>query len=162
MGLTVIISLALLVAYVLVTAILTELPPSLSNTFYQLEENKKNTGYLFTLLCWGVGISVVMPMLKLSEGRWFQFIAFFAGGALCFVGAAPQFKSIDRQVHLIAAGLCAAATVTWVILMGLWYVPALWFAVFGAVATKNKPRLTFWLEMAAFCSAYHALLLIII
>jgi hypothetical protein len=161
MTLLVYLSLAVLVTYVSLTAILTTLPPSLSNTYYQLEDTHRNTGYLFTLLCWTVGISVMAPMIELSEGKWFQFMAFFAGSALCFVGAAPRFKSIDRKVHMIAAALCAVATIAWTILFGYWWIPAAWVGFFGGVSVLDPRRRTFWLEMAAFATAYTALLIIL-
>jgi hypothetical protein len=161
MTLFVYISLLVLVAYVAVTAVLTTLPPSLSNTYYQLEATRKNTGYLFTLLCWGIGVSVMAPMLELSEGRWFQFLAFFAGGALCFVGAAPRFKTIEHRIHTISAALCALATIIWTVLMGYWWIPAVWIGFFSGVSVLDPHRRTFWLEMAAFATAYHVLLIII-
>jgi hypothetical protein len=153
-------SLATLATYVALTAILTGLPPSLSNTFYQLEAKGRNWGYLFTLLCYIVGISVMAAMLEACEGRWFQFIAFFAGGALCFTGTAPRFKAEEHRIHCISAAVCAGATVIWIALMGLVWVPCMWFGFFGAVGVWNRSRLTFWLEMAAFAAAYHALLIL--
>jgi hypothetical protein len=153
-------SFLVLVTYVLLTACLTGLPPSLSNTYYQLEAIKKNTGAFFTLLCWAVGFSVVAAMLEISEGKWFQFIAFFAGAALCLVGAAPRFKAEEHRIHCLAAAVAAGAAVIWIILIGLWWIPLLWFSVYGIIIYKDRGRATFWGEMAGFTSAYHALYLL--
>jgi hypothetical protein len=100
----------------------------------------------------------MMPvLLQESDGKWFQFMAFFAVCALAFVGAAPHFKGFDRPVHMTAAALCAINLITWAILMGFWLVVALYVSLLIIIvfAFKQQHHRMFWAEMACFAAAYH-------
>jgi hypothetical protein len=92
-----IISFAIFAIYVMYIFIKYGVRPSLSDSFY-------SAGYLFTGWCFVIGISVTAVMLELSEGKWYQFIAFLAGSGLCLVGAAPRFKAYERTTHYVGGG----------------------------------------------------------
>lgn len=68
---------------------------SISHSYYVLP---KNLRFLFTLFCWGYGIPAIIvgstPLL------------FFAGAAICFVGAAAAYREdMTEWVHIISAML---------------------------------------------------------
>ena len=86
------------------------IPKSLSDTFYYYQGIKKGLGYIFTAMMFSMAGLLMPGWLTISDSMpgWehnFTFLAFFAAGAIAFVGAAPAFKNIgiERKVHMIAA-----------------------------------------------------------
>ena len=70
--------------------------PSISESWYRLPLKLKG---LFTLFTWGIGI----PMMFYGP-----LTLFISGAALCFVGAATQFKitaAYTRLIHYTGAGI---------------------------------------------------------
>ena len=69
---------------------------SISESYYHLPENRQ---WVFTLVTWGYAIPL---MIVGSTG-----LMFFAGAFICFVGAAPGFKTVtddmENKVHVIGA-----------------------------------------------------------
>jgi hypothetical protein len=158
----------LLLCYVTVISARYGVPESLSNSYNLLEETRPNLGWLFTALCFIEAIAVAFAMFEYSEGKWFQFTAFFAIGGLALVGAAPKYKEHERTAHFTGAIMSGVASSAWVILMGYWVilrfalgVYAVYFAV-GWLRNKGKDtplRATFWGEMALFASQFAALII---
>jgi hypothetical protein len=135
-------------------------PGSFSETFYLLNERKKDLGYLFTLWCYAVGISVMIVMMNYSEGKWYQFLPFFAGGALCFTGTAPLFKGREKTIHFVSASVCAAIALLWMYLEGYWLIPFEALAIYLLLMEISGKRcLTFYLESVVFESCYTVLML---
>jgi hypothetical protein len=134
------------------------IPASVSDSFYLLNSKKKGAGYLFTIWCYIIGISVMAVMFDASDGRWFQFLSLFAGGGLCFVGTAPLFKAHERTIHFASAGTCAIASLLWIVLMGYWFVPAGF--LLSSLFTVKSGEYMFWAESALFDSMYVTLFLI--
>jgi hypothetical protein len=111
-----ILTILLFVAYTALTCCLAGgLPYSYSDSFYAYEARGAGLGYSFTVWCFVTGIAMMAMMLQLSEGQWWQFLGFLAGGGLCFVGAAPLFKSREKVIHSVSAGVCAFAASLWMI-----------------------------------------------
>jgi hypothetical protein len=133
------------------------IPASVSDSFYLLNSKRKGAGYLFTIWCYIIGISVMAMMLDASDGRWFQFLSLFAGGGLCFVGTAPLFKSHERVIHFVSAATCAVASLAWIALMGYWFVPFGWALL---IFTFARNKYMFWGEIALFNSMYTTLLIL--
>jgi hypothetical protein len=131
-------------------------PPSVSENFYLLESREKGLGYLFFAWCAAIGMSVMAVMIEYSAGRPFQFLAFLAGGALCFTGAAPAFKGHERIIHYASAGICALAAVLWVALMG--YACVLLAAVLPLLLIKRN--IIFRAETALFLAVYVSLFIL--
>jgi hypothetical protein len=153
-----ILSFAVFAAYLTAVAALFGVPASVSDSFYLLNGRKPGTGYVFTGWCWLVAFSVTAMMAQLSEGRWWQFLSLFAGGGLCFVGAAPVFRSHERTVHYVSAGVCAAAALAWMTLAGFWWMPVKYLIValiYGVITKKY----VFCIETALFLSMYSVLFL---
>jgi hypothetical protein len=121
--------------------------PSISDSFY-------GVGWLFTIWCFVVGISVAAMLLDLSEGKWWQFLSFFAGGGLCLVGAAPRFKTFEAKTHFTGAATCAVSAVIWMILAGWWIVPTVAVVIAAGVSWKYPQSKVLWFELAAFTSTF--------
>ena len=122
---------------------------SLSATYYKVKKP-----YLFQLALGLTGFLMMIYLLEMTAGKWYQFLSFFATSALIFVAFAPKFKDIlEGKVHVAAAMVSAIAALTLIVLMGYWYVPILPFLASVFIIRKwgNK---TYWLEMVCFSSIY--------
>lgn len=152
-------SLLVTVIYITYVVFLFGVPKSISDTYYKLENRKKGTGILFTMWTWTAGLPLLVAWLNLSESSHQPF-AFFACGALMFVGAAAQFKqSLTEMVHYVSAAICVASALTWVVLVGYWYIPTITFAICIGIALKYSKWIT-WIEIAALVSTYLTLLIL--
>ena len=98
---------------------------SLSATYYKVKKP-----YLFQLALGITGFLMMVYLLDLTAGKWYQFLSFFATSALIFVAFAPDYKQmLEGEVHVAAAMVSAIAALTLIVLMGYWYVPILPFLV---------------------------------
>ena len=145
-------------AYIAAAVLLFGVPASISDSFYLLEIRHRGLGYVFTLWCLVVALTVSAAMLEVSAGEWWQFLVLLAGGGLAFGGAAPLFKSHERVIHYVSAGVCAVAAVAWMAVCGYWYVPAAGLTACATVARRTG-RTVFRIETALFLSMYIVLLL---
>ena len=122
---------------------------SLSATFYKVKKP-----YLFQLALGLTGFLMMIYLLELTAGKWYQFLSFFATSALIFVAFAPDYKQmLEGKVHVAAAMVSAIAALTLIVLMGYWYVPILPFLV-SILIIKKWGNKTYWLEMVCFASIY--------
>ena len=127
---------------------------SLSATYYKVKKP-----YLFQLALGLTGFLMMVYLLDLTAGKWYQFLSFFATSALIFVAFAPDYKQmLEGKVHVAAAMVSAIASLALIVLMGYWYVPVLPFlaSVFLIRKWGNK---TYWLEMVCFASIFITALL---
>ena len=140
-----IISFVILLSYILYAGT----AESLSATYYKVKKP-----YLFQLALGLTGFLMMIYLLDLTAGKWYQFLSFFATSALIFVAFAPDYKQmLEGKVHVAAAMVSAVASLALIVLMGYWYVPVLPFLASVFIIRKwgNK---TFWLEMVCFASIY--------
>ena len=122
---------------------------SLSATYYKVSKP-----YLFQVALGLGGFLMMIYLLEMTAGKWYQFLSFFATSALIFVAFAPDYKQmLEGKVHVAAAMVSAIAALTLIVLMGYWYVPILPFLASVFIIRKwgNK---TYWLEMVCFSSIY--------
>lgn len=132
-------------------------PTSISDTYYQLE-NIKHPKWLFQAAMIIPAMLLLPSWLDCSKES-FQFLAFLSCGGLMFVGACPFFKlKFDGKVHYISAAICGGCAVLWLILSGMWYLPAICFLIALAASAKYSKAM-FWCEMAAFVSTYLSVIL---
>ena len=127
---------------------------SLSATYYKVKKP-----YLFQLALGLTGFLMMIYLLDVTAGKWYQFLSFFATSALIFVAFAPDYKQMfEGKVHVAAAMVSAIAALTLIVLMGYWYVPILPILASVFIIRKwgNK---TFWLEMVCFASIFITALL---
>lgn len=153
-------SLILLTIYIMYAVRMCGVPWSLSDTYYQLKKRNR-PAWLFQMAMI-IPAMLLMPVWIDRSTDDLQFLAFLSCGGLMFVGTAPLFKEeFQSKVHYTGTVIAGLATILWVCLSGMWYLPAITFAVAGIIMLKYRKWL-FWAEMAAFVSTYIGLLIRII
>ena len=149
-----ILCIATIICYlVLSIGVMGGVPESLSSTYYGLKED----GWLFQLLCVGVGI-VLLPMwLDQCRGSY-EYLAFLACGGLIFTGAAPAFRMrLDGMVHYTAAVVCCVSSILWLLLSGN-YPILIWWGVIGLMMFLQYGRWCWWFEVCVIGAVLSALL----
>lgn len=151
----VIISLLIFVIYLMFSLrYIGYVPASLSETFYLIGKAK----HCFTAMMFSIAVTLLPAMLNSTpESR--QFLAFLALSAICFVGAAPNFRDeFEGKVHKASAVIAATCGLLWVVFAtDAWPMIILSaFCVLVAAFRTNTARTSrvFWLEMIAFGSVY--------
>ena len=142
---TAILSFVILTAYCIYAGI----DKSLSATYYKVSKP-----YLFQVALGLGGFLMMIYLLDITAGKWYQFLSFFATSALIFVAFAPDYKNmLEGKVHVGAAMVSAVAALTLIVLMGYWYVPIL-PALTAFFIIKKYGNKTYWLEMVCFVSIF--------
>lgn len=126
-----------------------KVPPSISDSFYSSGK------YLFTFVMFAEAVLLTIALLSITPSN-LQFLAFFSGASLAFVGAAPHcHEKFEKTVHFAGAYTFALGSQLW-----YWLVPAsvdyLWFGIMFACAWipavflifKFKSNATFIAEIA--------------
>ena len=127
---------------------------SLSATYYKVKKP-----YLFQIALGLTGFLMMIYLLDITAGKWYQFLSFFATSALIFVAFAPDYKQmLEGKVHVGAAMTSAIAVLALVALMGYWYVPVL-PALAAFYIIKKYGNKTYWLEMVCFASIFISFML---
>ena len=122
---------------------------SLSATYYKVKKP-----YLFQIALGLTGFLMMIYLLDMTAGKWYQFLSFFATSALIFVAFAPDYKQmLEGKVHVGAAMTSAIAVLALIVLMGYWYVPIL-PAIVAFFIIKRYGNKTYWLEMVCFASIF--------
>ena len=122
---------------------------SLSATYYKVSKP-----YLFQVALGLGGFLMMLNLLEMTAGKWYQFLSFFATSALIFVAFALDFKQmLEGKVHVAAAMVSAISALTLIVLLGYWYVPILPFLV-SILIIKKYGNKTYWLEMVCFVSIF--------
>lgn len=125
---------------------------SLSATYYKVKKP-----YLFQLALGLTGFLMMIYLLDVTAGKWYQFLSFFATSALIFVAFAPDYKQmLEGKVHAVSAYVSAGASVLLLVLMGFWYIPAITLTL----AMKPVNNRTYWLEMGCFSAIFITLLIL--
>ena len=138
-------SFIILLSYILYAGV----AESLSATYYKVKKP-----YLFQIALGLTGFLMMLNLLEMTVGKWYQFLSFFATSALIFVAFAPKFKDIlEGKVHVAAAMVSAIAALTLIVLMGYWYVPIL-PALTAFFIIRKYGNKTYWLEMGCFASIF--------
>lgn len=150
-------SLILLTIYIMYAVRMCGVPWSLSDTYYQLKKRNR-PAWLFQMAMIIPAMLLVPVWLECSAGN-LQFLAFLSCGGLMFVGSAPLFKEeFQGRVHYTGTVIAGLATILWVCLSGMWYLPAVAFPVAGIIMLRYRKWL-FLAEMAAFVCAYAGILI---
>ena len=138
-------SFVILLSYILYAGV----AESLSATYYKVKKP-----YLFQIALGLTGFLMMIYLLEITAGKWYQFLSFFATSALIFVAFAPDYKRIlEGKVHTVNAYISAGSSVLLLVLMGYWYVPILPFLV-SVFLIKKWGNKTYWLEMGCFASIF--------
>lgn len=154
----VLISLIVIVAYlVYAIGVIKAIPCTVSDTYYQLRE-RNHSVWLFQIAMI-VPAMVLMPVWLEYSTDNIQFLSFLACAGLMFVGTAPLFKEeFERKVHYAGAAIAGIATILWVCLSGMGWLPMIVFTFAGMAMLRYKKWL-FWAEIATFICAYVGILL---
>lgn len=157
---------AIFAVYNITMIALYDVPTSLSETFYLLQDERKGLGYIFTVMMWAVAFLLLPAWLGVSDrlGGWECYctpIAFAAAAAICFVGGAPAFRDLgmESKVHSIAAKSAAFFALAWCVIAcwRIMYVPILACVitlVYGYGTNTFNRCATYWLELAAFTATF--------
>ncbi len=145
------ISILVFVLYLIGIIVYKGIPPSISDSYYVLGENKLISS-LFTWFCWLVSITLLPYWIESGGGV----LAFLACGALGFVGAAPLFKSHQKTIHFASATVCFLSAYAWLLINSttIFFIS---LAVLGILCFVKKR--TFWWEITAFVTIYTSLIL---
>ena len=142
---TALLSFVILTAYCLYAGV----AESLSATYYKVKKP-----YLFQIALGLAGFLMMIYLLDVTAGKWYQFLSFFATSALIFVAFAPDYKQmLEGKVHVGAAMVSAFSSLALIVLMGYWYVPVL-PALAAFFIIKKWGNKTYWLEMVCFASIF--------
>lgn len=129
------------------------IPESLSSTYYGL----KDDGWMFQLLCIGVGFGLLPVWLDACEGEY-EFLAFLSCGGLMFVGAAPMFRlKLDGIIHYSAAAVCCVCAIFWLLLSGNFPI-VLWWSFLGWMLYLKFGQWCWWLEISVICGILTSLI----
>lgn len=151
------VGLAILTVY-LVVVILKDgkIPPSISDTFYTSGK------WMFSIVIWLESILLQWSLLDVTPVN-VQFVAFFVGAGLLFVGAAPHFKEAQEKViHYTGAFTFAIASQVW-----YWIVPAsmdyvMMGVMFGLVWLTAVACIMKWRENATFIAEIACIVVIVL
>lgn len=153
----IILSFAILAAYVAYAIKVCGSLWSLSDSYYQLK--KRARPYWLFQVCMIVPALLLLPAWLECSPESLQFLAFFACGGLMFVGSAPLFKEdLEQKVHYGGTIVAGLSTLLWTCLSGMWWLPAVTIVTAVVLMVKYK-RWLFWIEMAAFACAYVGVIL---
>lgn len=154
----------LFVIYNVISLILFGVPKSLSMTYYLYKERQEALKMLFPSMIILMCIFLIPCWLEISHGSDFQFVAFLSAASLLFVGLSPSFKDsqMENIVHDVAAILCAAFALLWVILVPkMWYIILIVGIIVSIIALLTKTykyAYKYWLEIIAFVSTFIAIM----
>ncbi len=151
----IIVSIVIFMLYIASMVCLFNIPWSISNTYYLLEEKRKGLGWMFTAFCYGVGGFLLPDWLDITPESY-QYTCFLSVAGLIFVGAAAQFKeSLTNTVHYTSAVICCLFSQIWCFAAGFWLVSLLSFGFFLCMAGFSKKKnWMFWVEIAAIVATY--------
>lgn len=108
---------------------------SLSATYYKVKKP-----YLFQIALGLTGFLMMIYLLDLTAGKWYQFLSFFATSALIFVAFSPDYRRmLEGKIHTVNAYVSAVSSVLLLVLMGFWYVPVLPAVIVFFIKRSVKP-----------------------
>lgn len=150
-----IISIIIFLIYLISIVFMFDVPWSISNTYYLLEEKRKGLGWLFTTFCYGTGGFLLPDWLNVTPESY-QYTCFLSVAGLFFVGTAAQFKeNLTSAVHYTAAVVCCVFSQIWCIIAGFWWLSLFSFTYYLIIAVFSKEKnWMFWVEIAAIMATY--------
>lgn len=112
---------------------------SISDSYYRLTQADK---WAFTIATWGYSL----PLIIAGDGNPWLFLA---GGLVCFVGAAPDFKGVDKGYHSFFAMSGIAVAFIWALFAGYWYI-ILPIVALILLLKKYVNNNTWWIEVVSY------------
>ena len=148
------VSLLILLSYMIYAGVTVGITPTLSETFYKVKQK-----WAFTVALDLTAFSLLPVWLEHSTENY-QFLAFLACAALCFIGTSPAFKQgMDRKIHITSLVICILALMAWCILAKLWLIPIIALAIGIPLAIKFRQYAGYILECCAFVTAFASVII---
>lgn len=157
----IIITLCIFIGYIVYILARFGIIPSISDSYYYLENKDKGTGLYFTVWCGLITTFTLPPSMAVCEAWWQSLLAIVMCVGLLFVSASPAFYNKKyRPYHLVGAILSAGCAVTLSLVFGYWYI-VLISAIIGSIIQfcTLKRDITLWLEIACFTCYFTTLIL---
>ena len=180
------ISIGFFIAYITILLAKFGIPASISESSYLYGKNGN-------LIFFGCFLTFIFPMMiywiQISEGMWYQFMAFLSCAALCFTAITGRYRGSDKTewaVHTYGTIACAvfAQLWMWFTISSSWILSLLllisafvagmairgakreiWEDVSGKTVygtiKKRDNSIVFFVEMALFLMAYLAIFIYI-
>lgn len=131
--------------------------PSLSESYYNLSENKRNIIFTSVFLWTGMLAAIIVD----------SYLMKIAGVGICLVGVAPQFKdNMVKPAHFLGAFVAAIFSQIYIATN----TPYWWITIIFLIACLitilvcklvKSENLTWWLEMWCFLTTFLAIGLIV-
>jgi hypothetical protein len=160
MNILALISGSLFIAYAVFISIFNRnILPSISESWYMLEDKKRLLGSIFTFWCVIIAFMqapVLIDMLEANNPN-LTFVGFLTAAGLAFVGCAPLFKGHERVIHRIGAGVAAAGSIAVaIILINLSHLIFTMAAVLAVnlIYRNQWKNYIFWLEVGCFSALF--------
>lgn len=159
-------ALIVFIMYVGCVCLMYGVPPSISESFYLLRKGYKGMNrdfsYSFTFFCYAVCFGILPVWIHVTPDH-LRVIPFVSAASLCFVGAAPLFKTVQRTIHFTAAILCMVMAILWIFLStSVWFIPLLFVLPLIPSLIMDRKRIMFWVEIWSFVSLFTSLLLTVL
>jgi hypothetical protein len=113
---------------------------------------------IFTVATWGYAFPLIIAAAPLNVVPDGTALLFFAGGLICFVGAAPDFRGIDKGFHSVFAEGGIAFALVWMLLFHYWLIAVIAILSIAYLYWKQLKNHTWWIEVIAYASIILALL----
>lgn len=164
----ILIAIGLFTGYLGLIYVLFKRLPSVSQSYYEFRDNPEFVAkhgdkftWLFSAVMIAFAVLIMVAGLEKTSGNPLQFLVFLSTSAICFVGAAPQFKqSLTHGVHYggaVIGMLCGALMVLFTLsLTPIFILMLLGVAIIGWAGIKNR---LYWLELLVFYTASLSILL---
>lgn len=169
------IAITIFIVYNAVIIKLFSVPPSLSNTFYLLQDRfGKSAGWIFTAMMWIVCGLLIAPWIEITQvisdwSKYLTILPFLTVVMLLFVATAPNFREggLPTTVHMTCAKLAAVFALLWVAVVcwKIMYIILALVLLCGGIAHLTKTAKSgrdWWLEMCVFGSTFTAIIIEII
>ena len=149
-----ILSMAVLAAYtVALCKRCCKIPQTLSQSVFYLPTGWR---WLWCVVIWLSGFMIAPAIMEVSSDHT-RFVAFFAVGALLFVGATPLVRDkedLSFKVHSVAAVVCGVASQVWLMLNSS-LITAVMIAAFWVLCYFRVFKISVFLaEMVCFATIY--------
>lgn len=133
--------------------ILNGIPPSLSDTYYDLPEKWGKPFWFILFISW----TLCAMILSASP------FMFWGSFGIALVGTAPLFRDESiKPVHFFGAFLSAIMSFIYITVeLRLFYISIIYVLLMLLTMIFVKRNKTYWLEMICFASTFYALYLVI-
>ena len=134
--------------------------PSISDSYYYLEADKKGSGLYFSVWCSLVTLFSISPSLGASNTWYEQLSSLLMCIGLIIVSAAPAFKKARHNTYHIIGAILAAANALFLVCLWGSFIFAIVASIIAIIACRITPKkdVVLWLEVVCFSLYFSTLL----